>query len=216
MDRFTLAIFSLLLAIICFCTTCNDASPITSKQLANWPHSKLVPAPKLECNDFVDCNMAEAWIADTFRIFSGKYGEDTVWGAARDLKFSSGRNSQDVFLSPPARFVESRLPANAPIGSLGLRGAVWFETIYQDSRERSGKTLYAIYHNENYPDNFPYDSITRKGYRKQNWPEGLRGPTSPAAVCRIGIMKSIDGGWSWQDKGIFLEDLQPRMILKPY
>jgi len=160
--------------------------------------------------------MAEAWIADTFRIFPGKYGEDTVWGAGRDLKFASGKNSQDVFLTSPARFNDPRLPANARVGTQGLHGAVWFETIYQDGRERSGKTLYAVYHNENYPDNFPYDASTGSGYGKPNWPEGLRGPKSPAAVCRIGIMKSIDGGWSWQDKGIFLEDLQPRMILKPH
>lgn len=160
--------------------------------------------------------MAEAWIADTFRIFPGKYGEDTVWGAARDLKFASGKSARDVFLSPPTRFVEPRLPANAPVDRPGLHGAVWFETIYQDSRDKSGKTMYALYHNENYPDNFPYDRNTRQGYKKQNWPEGLRGQTSAAAVCRIGIMKSTDGGWSWQDKGIILEDLQPRMILKPH
>jgi hypothetical protein len=29
-------------------------------------------------------------------------------------------------------------------------------------------------------------------------------------------MKSTDGGHSWQNKGIVLEDLQPRMILKPF
>lgn len=160
--------------------------------------------------------MAEVWIADTFRIFPGKYGEDTVWGAGKDLKFASGRNADEAFLSPAARFIEPRMPANAAIGSDGLHGAVWFETVYQDARDDSGKTLYAVYHNENYPENFPYDSVSGKGYKKQDWPEGLRGPASSAAVCRIGIMKSTDGGWSWENKGIFLEDLQPRLILKPY
>jgi hypothetical protein len=29
-------------------------------------------------------------------------------------------------------------------------------------------------------------------------------------------MKSMDGGKSWKNKGIFIEDLDPRMILKPY
>jgi hypothetical protein len=29
-------------------------------------------------------------------------------------------------------------------------------------------------------------------------------------------MKSIDGGKSWQNKGIIIEDLDPRMILKPF
>ena len=29
-------------------------------------------------------------------------------------------------------------------------------------------------------------------------------------------MKSVDGGHSWDNKGLFIEDLQPRMILKPH
>ncbi len=29
-------------------------------------------------------------------------------------------------------------------------------------------------------------------------------------------MKSINGGYSWENKGLFIEDLQPRMILKPH
>ncbi len=98
----------------------------------------------------------------------------------------------------------------------GLHGAVWFETVYQYPGDPSGKTLYAVYHNENYPSTLPYDSVTGQGYIDKNWPQGLQGPTSPAAVCRIGIMKSINGGHSWEDKGLFLEDLQPRMILKPH
>jgi hypothetical protein len=29
-------------------------------------------------------------------------------------------------------------------------------------------------------------------------------------------MKSVNGGYSWDNRGIFIEDLQPRMILKPH
>jgi hypothetical protein len=177
---------------------------------------KLIPSTKLYFNKFVDCNMAEAWIADTFRIFPGKYGEDTVWGAGVDFKFASGKNPDETFLTSASKFIDPRMPPNAPIGSLGLHGAVWFEAIYQDPNGVTGKTLYAIYHNENYPENFPYDAATGAGYKKQNWPEGLRGPASSAAVCRIGAMKSTDGGWSWQNNGILIEDLQARLILKPY
>ncbi|HET9825458.1 MAG TPA: hypothetical protein VFP87_08990 [Chitinophagaceae bacterium] len=195
---------------------CKDASNTKKNAESNFPPKfKLVPSEKFIFNNFVDCNMAEAWVRDTFRIFPGKYGEDTVWGAGRDLKFASGTNADEVFRTPASKFIEPRLPLNAPIGAEGLHGAVWFETIYQDTHDKSGKTLYAVYHNENYPENFPYDAATGKGYKKQNWPEGLRGLASPAAVCRIGIMKSGDGGWSWENKGIFLEDLQPRLILKP-
>lgn len=167
-------------------------------------------------NSFVDCNMAEAWIGDTFRIFPGKYGEDTVWGKARELMFANGQHAPDAFDSDSADFRRPNLPVVAPIGSEGLHGAVWFETVYQSSKDPSGKTLYAVYHNENYPQNLPYDSITGQGYINKNWPQGLQGPSSPAAVCRIGIMKSVDGGYHWENKGLFIEDLQPRMILKPH
>jgi hypothetical protein len=106
------------------------------------------------------------------------------------------------------------MPPNVPVGKQGLHGAVWFETVYQSPADKTGKTLYALYHNENYPSTLPYDSATGVGYIHYRWPEGLTGLQSPAAVCRIGIMKSIDGGHSWENKGIVLEDLQPRMILK--
>ncbi|MCU0375757.1 MAG: hypothetical protein MUF24_10655 [Chitinophagaceae bacterium] len=168
-------------------------------------------------NNFVDCNMAEAWIGDTFRIFPGKYGHDTLWGNARDLKFASGLTPAEAFGSDTVDFTEPALPEIAPVGSTtGLHGAVWFETVYQDKNDASGRTLYALYHNENYAANLPYNPATGQGYLNKNWPQGLQGPTSPAAVCRIGIMKSTDGGRSWQNKGLLLEDLQPRLILKPH
>lgn len=180
------------------------------------PGFTLSDADTVLFNSFVDCNMAEAWIGDTFRIFPGKYGEDTVWGQARELQFADGANAPEAFASDSSDFRKPQLPAVAEIGKSGLHGAIWFETVYQDTEDPSGKTLYAIYHNENYPQNLPYDNITGQGYIDQNWPQGLQGPTSPAAVCRIGIMKSINGGHSWENKGLFLEDLQQRMILKPY
>ncbi|MBC8111720.1 MAG: hypothetical protein H7Y04_11725 [Verrucomicrobia bacterium] len=177
---------------------------------------KLIPAEKIYFNNFVDCNMAEAWIGDTFRIFPGKYGEDPLWGDSRELKFADGKNAVEAFGSKAEAFTEPKMPKNVPIGKQGLHGAVWFETVYQSPEDKSGKTLFAIYHNENYPSTLPYDSTNGKGYKNEKWPQGLKGPTSPAAVCRIGIMKSVDGGRSWENKGIFLEDHQPRLILKPY
>lgn len=179
------------------------------------PSFKLTPTKKFVFNSFVDCNMAEAWIGDTLRIFPGKYGEDPVWGDARDLKFASGKNADEVFSTPRDQFVSPALPINAASGTIGLHGAVWFETVYQDVRDVTGRTLYGLYHNENYPQTLPYDSLTGLGYKSENWPEGLRGPASAAAVCRIGVMKSIDGGRSWVDKGIVLEGTQPNLILKP-
>ncbi len=179
------------------------------------PKFKLIPAPKITFNSFVDCNMAEVWIEDTFRIFPGKYGEDPLWGYAKDLKYSDGKNAEAVFKNPSDQFFNPKMPVNVPVGQKGLHGAVWFETVYQDKKDPSGKTLYGIYHNENYPSTLPYDSITKEGYKNNLWPQGLTGPESPAAVCRIGVMKSIDGGKSWINKGIFIEDFDPRMILKP-
>jgi len=180
------------------------------------PSFRLVPAEKVQFKSFVDCNMAEAWIGDTFRIFPGKYGEDPLWGDAWDLKFTNGKNAPDAFDNDSSEFVNPRMPENVLPGQGGLHGAVWFETIYQDKEDMTGRTLYAIYHNENYPSTLPYDTVSGEGYRNEKWPQGLLGPKSPAAVCRIGIMKSTNGGRSWENKGIFIEDLDPRLILKPH
>lgn len=180
------------------------------------PSFKLVPSDTFYFKSFVDCNMAEVWIGDTFRIFPGKYGEDPLWGYDENLKFADGKNADEAFLTKFEDFKKPVIPVNAKPGTPGLHGAVWFETVYQYPGDASGKTLYAVYHNENYPSTLPYDSLTGKGYIDKNWPQGLKGPTSPAAVCRIGIMKSINGGYHWEDKGLFLEDLQSRMILKPH
>lgn len=180
------------------------------------PKFTLTGTDTFHFNNFVDCNMAEVWVGDTLRIFPGKYGEDPVWGAAHDLKFASGKNADEVFASPAGSYIAPSLPLNAAVGQPGLHGAVWFETVYQDVKDSTGKTLYAIYHNENYPETLPYDAVTGEGYINKNWPLGLTERITPAAVCRIGVMKSANGGWSWENKGLFLEDKQPRMILKPH
>jgi len=198
------------------CQTKNQNSELLSMETFEIPKFRLVETDTFHFNNFVDCNMAEVWIGDTLRIFPGKYGEDPVWGFAEDLKFASGSNADEVFSSPASSYIAPKLPKNAPIGEAGLHGAVWFETVYQDVRDPSGKTLYAIYHNENYPETLPYDPKTGEGYIDKDWPLGLTERITPAAVCRIGVMKSVDGGWSWDNKGLFLEDKQPRMILKPH
>lgn len=180
------------------------------------PSFKLVPSEKFLFKSFVDCNMAEAWIGDTFRIFPGKYGEDPVWGYSNELEFASGKTPDEVFLTPHDKFVDPIMPPNVLPTKEGLHGAVWFETVYQTPKDASGKTLYAVYHNENYPQTLPYNPKTGQGYIDTLWPEGLTGPQSAAAVCRIGIMKSTNGGHSWENKGLFIEDLQPRMIPKPH
>ena len=180
------------------------------------PKFKLIPADTFYFNSFVDCNMAEAWVGDTFRIFPGKYGEDPLWGNSDHLMFADGKNADEAFLTPPGGFKKPQMPPNVKPGTPGLHGAVWFETVYQDPKDPTGKTLYAVYHNENYPSTLPYDSATGEGYKDERWPQGLQGPTSPAAVCRIGIMKSVNGGHSWENRGLFLEDRQPRLILKPH
>lgn len=181
-----------------------------------WPPTfRLEKTERFVFQSFVDCNMAAAWVGDRLRIFPGKYGEDPVWGQARELKYGEGRDADEVFLLPAEAFVAPTLPPNAAPGSPGLHGAVWFETVYQDARDPSGMTLYALYHNENYPSTLPYDAATGEGYRDEAWPPGLLGDESIQAVCRIGIMKSTDGGDTWEDRGILLQDLDARMIRWP-
>ena len=177
---------------------------------------ELTKAPTIYFKSFVDCNMAEVWVGDTFRIFPGKYGEDPLWGYSNELKYASGKNAEEVFNKKYEQFKEPVMPLNVKPNEEGLHGAVWFETVYQDKKDSSGKTLYALYHNENYPNTFPFNNKTGKGYIDANWPQGLTGASTAAAVCRIGIMKSINGGYSWENKGIVLEDNQERMILKPH
>ena len=216
MKKKTLVSTSGFATLACLFLALSCAKNSTSDSNSALPTFKLIPAEKFVFKSFVDCNMAEAWIGDTLRIFPGKYGEDPVWGSARDLKYADGLNADEVFLTPHEKFKEPVMPPNVPVGEPGLHGAVWFETVYQDPQDQSGKTLYGIYHNENYPETLPYDPATGTGYKNENWPQGLRGPESAAAVCRIGVMKSTDGGKSWNNRGIFIEDLQPRMILKPH
>lgn len=181
-----------------------------------WPPTfHLETTERTLFKSFVDCNMAAAWVGDRLRIFPGKYGEDPVWGEARELKYGEGAHADEVFQLATEDFIPPTLPPNAPPGQPGLHGAVWFETVYQDVKDPSGRTLYALYHNENYPSTLPYDPETGGGYRDEAWPPGLQGDSSIQAVCRIGIMKSIDGGDSWEDRGILLEDLDDRMIRLP-
>lgn len=194
-----------IIALVCFATTADCQ-----------PHAVLIPSERFEFRSFVDCNMATVWVKDTFRIFPGKYGEDPLWGEAHELKFANGSKPQEVFATPAEKFIEPAMPANAPPGQQGLHGAVWFEALYKDRSDRSEKTLFALYHNENYPSTLPYDSTTGNGYADIKWPQGLKGEETKTAVCRIGIMQSEDGGHSWKDNGILLEDLQPRLILKPH
>ena len=210
-------LYSLLLGVTCL-WACSPRSSTEGVLLetGSIPKFRLIPTDTFHFNNFVDCNMAEAWIGDTLRIFPGKYGEDPVWGYARDLKFASGPNADVVFSTTAEAYIAPKLPKNAPTGSPGLHGAIWFETVYQDEKDTSGKTLYAIYHNENYPETLPYNPRSGEGYLDKQWPLGLTDRITPAAVPRIGVMKSTDGGWSWDNKGIMLEDKQPRLILNPH
>jgi len=205
------SLLALVMGLLLTCTTAKK-----TEEVVGIPKYKVIETPKFVFNSFVDCNMAEVWVGDTFRIFPGKYGEDPVWGEAHELEYADGRNADEVFQRGVDEFTDPKMPPNAPAGTPGLHGAVWFETVYQDVKDPSGKTLYALYHNENYPATLPYDEKTGEGYIDKHWPQGLRGPESAAAVCRIGIMKSTDGGRSWDNRGILIEDLQPRMILKPH
>jgi len=203
------ASLKILFPLIVLSVSCKMQAPTT-------PSFKLIPAQKtIYFKGTVDCNMAEAWIKDTFRIFSGKYGEDPVWGSADQLRFASGSNADSVFNTAWKNYEKPVIPPDAKTNEDGLHGAVWFETVYKDINDLTDNTLFALYHNENYPLNLPYHPETGEGYSFEKWPVGLLGDSTEAAVCRIGIMKSVDAGRSWSDKGIILEDKQPRMILKP-
>lgn len=180
------------------------------------PSLRLEPAERVTFGSFVDCNMAEAWVGDRLRIFPGKYGEDPVWGPADELMHADGATADEALLAPLERFDRPRMPAVAAAGEPGLHGAVWFEAMYRHEHDASGNTLTAVYHNENYPQTLPYSPETGDGYREVAWPPGLQGDGSAQAVPRIGLMRSDDGGLSWRDLGIILEDRDERMIRLPH
>lgn len=175
----------------------------------------LRPVERRVFGSFVDCNMASAWVGDRFRIFPGKYGEDPVWGDGAHLKIGEGTTVAEAFSLPPESFVDPVLPPVAPRDGTGLHGAVWFETVYQHPEDPTGRTLSALYHNENYPETLRFDPETGAGLSDRDWPPGLQGDDSIQAVPRIGIMRSTDGGDSWHDRGILLEDRDERMIRLP-
>src|SRR5215212_4791068 len=79
----------------------NDLLPVP----ANNPKAILIESEKFVFNSFVDCNMAEVWVGDTLRIFPGKYGEDPLWGNARDLKFADGKNADEAFSRKSNEFI---------------------------------------------------------------------------------------------------------------
>ncbi|CAN5398011.1 hypothetical protein BH10BAC3_BH10BAC3_21410 [soil metagenome] len=194
-----------------FCACHSGQNPIPAA-----PSAVLNASEKFLFNSWVDCNMASVWVGDTFRIFPGKYGEDPLWGEAHELKFASGSSVNEVFSRRADEFKQPQMPLNAKPGTTGLHGAVWFETLYKDLTDKTERTLYALYHNENYPSTLPYNKESGEGYIDENWPQGLKGAETKTAVCRIGIMKSVDGGYSWSNRGIIMEDLQPKLILKPH
>src|SRR6188768_3863741 len=123
--------FKLTLTVIVIALLLSSLRLISDPTNTATPKALLIPSEKFYFNSFVDCNMAEAWIGDTFRIFPGKYGEDPLWGYARDLKFANGKNADEAFSSDKEKFTEPLMPPNTPPGIAGLHGAVWFETIYQ-------------------------------------------------------------------------------------
>jgi hypothetical protein len=59
-----------------------------------------------------------------------------------------------------------RLALRVCMGPCGLKPYTRIEKI------KPAKTLYAIYHNENYPATLPYDASTGKGYIDKEWPQG--------------------------------------------
>lgn len=137
MTKYNVNICLLVAIVLCACKGTRE------EKNSRTPSFTLRETERFLFNSFVDCNMAEVWIGDTLRIFPGKYGEDPEWGNALELEYADGINPDEVFLKKPDEFIDPVLPPNAPIGQPGLHGAVWFETVYQDKKDNSGRTLYA-------------------------------------------------------------------------
>ncbi|MBA8795385.1 hypothetical protein FHX74_003021 [Friedmanniella endophytica] len=183
------------------------------------PRFRLEPASRIKVGSFVDANLATAWVDDEFRTFPGKWGEDPVWGPADELRTARGATPSQALGCRADELGRVSLPPNDPPGhrhtATCLHGAVWFESLVADPGDPSGRTLYALAHNENYPETLPWDPDTGTGYRDHAWPSGLRGPDSVQAVPRILVLRSDDGGTSWTNLGVALEDHDDRLVRLP-
>jgi hypothetical protein len=150
---------------VCGCTNSSQKGPAQSTQFD--PGFRLNPSEKFYFNSFVDCNMAEVWVGDTFRIFPGKYGEDPLWGNARDLKFADGKMLRG-FQQQGEAFYQSACRRMLLLEQPDY-GAV-FETAYQIPG----------YNRQNTATRFTAKKITRQhfmgrgsgmGYKDEKWPQ---------------------------------------------
>jgi hypothetical protein len=88
------------------------AACTSSKTENKQPTFTLTKTDKFLFNSFVDCNMAEVWVGDTFRIFPGKYGEDTLWGYSDNLRFGNGANADEAFANKFEDLIMPDMPKN--------------------------------------------------------------------------------------------------------
>ena len=105
MKKYFFVYFGIFTLIFIACTSIEKTADFN-------PKFKLLPAEKIKFNSFVDCNMAEVWVGDTFRIFPGKYGEDPLWGYAKDLKYADGKSAEETFKSKSDNFHSPIMPKN--------------------------------------------------------------------------------------------------------
>ncbi len=177
------------------------------------PSFRLEPTERFVFNSFMDCNMAEAWVGERFRIFPGKYGEDPVWGPANALKYADGADPDEVFLTPREAFTAPAMPPNA---APGATGPPWCRLVRDrvPAGARRRPPVRAVPQRE-----LPRDAAVRSGDRRRlprrGLAAGLRGEGSVQAVPRIGIMRSDDGGLRWSDRGVILSDRDERMVRSP-
>jgi hypothetical protein len=122
-------------------------------------------------------------------------------------------------LSPPRLPRLAVLPCHPMPGraNRACTGPSWFETVYQDRGDSTGRTLWAVYHNENYPATLPFDAGSGEGLYQPVLAPGPHGERAPRPRSAGSASWDLpDGGRSWTNRGIFLQDLQPRMILLPH
>jgi hypothetical protein len=86
--------------------------------------------------------------------FSRQVRRRPLWGEARDLQVANGRNADEAFHRKAEEFQEPIMPANVPVGTPGLHGAVWSKRCTRMRRIKA-QDLVCLYHNENYPSTCP-------------------------------------------------------------
>lgn len=168
----------------------------------------LTPAETVKLNGYQDCNIPGVWIDDKYRTFHGTFHKENDPHGKSSGIYKEGNHVIEAMTSSIS--VPYRINTSDGIDRPGI--GMWIESIYQSAP--NNKTLYALYHNEN-----NYSTINDVGLVEHALgldPNNLKDEVLCGPIIRIGLIKSVDGGATWDDLGIILQDDYMHFVILPH